>query len=600
MLATLRRHYKYFLIATAILVIPTFIMWGGYSRGVLEKRPGEQEVARVNGTPITAEELRRNLAAARQRLRAVLGDNYDPDMFEGAAFTQRALSDLISATLIRQEADRLRIRVSQEAAEKFLRSDPAFFKDGKFSAEEYNAFVNSPGIPWRNVYEDLKRRIRIERLISNVESGAKLSESELREEYGLRNEKVKVKYLALNPSQFEDEVSVGEEELEQYYAENRQNFVEPEKVRVKYAVVPIAPSDSDRQAVLDKAKSVLAKAKAGEDFAELAKQYSEEPGASDNAGDMGWSEEQFLSKAVAASVSQLGEGELSDVVETERQQAYLLKCEGRKEEDDKKQIKLRRIVFNLGPSVDTQEELASQIDALVREAHENKSLDVAAEKLGMEVKEAGPFSRRDRFVPGIGMDSADFVRTAFWLQEPDDLSDVIITRNAYYVLQLEERTESRLRELSEVEEQVRNGLIRREGLALAHKKATEIASRITSLDQLEQVDEELASSVKASEPFTRSGYVPGVPGDRDFYNMAFALEPGTLSTPILGRNGAYILEVVERIPADEEQFEKDKETFSEQLTNEKTRMLTEDWQKWLQAKADIRLNEELLAELAGG
>jgi peptidyl-prolyl cis-trans isomerase D len=613
MLATLRRHYKYFLIATAVLVIPTFIMWGGPGR-MLQKRPGEEEVARVNGTPITAEELAHSMAAARQRLRAALGENYDPDMFEGGALVQRVLNDLVTARLVSQEVDRLRIRVSHEAVEEWLRNQPQFFEDGKFNAEEYNAFVSRTDIPWDSVYEDLRRSIRLDMLVAGVESVAKLSEPELREEYRLRNDKVKVKYLAFTPSQFEDEVTVTDEEIQQYYAENQQSFIEPEKIRVQYVTVPIAPSDSDREAVLEKARDVLAKARAGEDFAELAERYSEEPQASENAGDMGWREERLLSGAIASAVSELKEGDLSDVVETERQQVCLLKCEGRKEEDGTTQVKLRQIVFDLAPSEETQEKLASQIDAVMKAAHESKSLVAAAEKLGMEVEEAGPFSERDRFLPAIGMDSQEFVRTAFWLQEqhdqmqeqedaseePTDISDVMITRNAYYVMQLAGRTERGLRELSEVEAQIRNAVMRRKGLALAHTKATELASRLTSLDQVKQVDEELAASVKESEPFTRTGYVPGVPGERDFFNAAFALEPGKLSPPVLGRSGAYLLEVVERIPVDEKQFEEDKEQFREQLVRQKVNMLTEDWQWWLQARADVRFNEKLLAEMAGG
>ncbi len=580
---------------------------------MLQKRPGEQEVARVNGTPITAEELAHGVAAARERLRAALGDSYDPAMFEGGALAQRVLNDLVIARLVRQEVDRLRIRVSHEAVEEWLRNQPQFFRDGKFDAEQYNAFVSRTDIPWEAVYEDLKRSIRLNTLVASVESGAKLSEHELREEYRLRNEKVRVKYLALNPSQFDDEVSVNDEELQQYYMENQHIFVQPEKLRVKYVRVPIAPSDSDRQAVIEKARDVLAKAKAGEDFAELARRYSEEPGALDDAGDMGWREERFLSGAIASAVSELKEDDLSDVVETEQQQVCLLKCEGRKEKDGTTQVKLRRIAFDLAPSEETQEKLASQIDAFMKEVYETKSLDVAAEKLGMEVEDAGPFSERERFLPGIGMDSPEFVRTAFWLQkhhdemqkqddrsrEPTDISDVIITPNAYYMLQLAGRTEPGLRELSEVQAQVRNAVMRRKTLALAHAKATELASRLTSLDEVKQVDEALASSVKESEPFTRTGYVPGVPGERNFFEAAFALEPGTLGRPILGRNGAYLLEVIERIPFDEEQFEQDKEQFREQLARQKINMLTEDWQRWLQARADVRFNEKLLAQMAG-
>jgi len=600
MLVTLfREKYKLFLGVIAVLVTIAFVLsGGGFSRAILGRRPGQEDVAKVNGKPISARQLVARRMEMLGRLRVMMGDNFDPDMFGSVDFTQRALNDLITAELLDQESKRQGIQATREDAEELLRSNPAFFEDGKFNTDLYNAFVSRTDIPWNDYYEDLKREVRVGTLLANVQKAVKVSESELREEYRLRNEKVKVKYIALNPSQFEDEVDVTEEMVKDYYGKNREAYREPEKVRVKYVVVPIVASDADRETVLGKARNVLDKAKAGEDFGELAKRYSEAPGAADNSGDMGWIEERFLPKAVAEAVSGLPEGELSDVVETERQEVGLYRCEGRREQEGKKEIKLRRIVFNLTAGMETREELASRIDAFARDARESESLDAAAEKHGMEVKETDLFGERDRFVQGIGMDSRDFVRTAFWLKESESkVSEVVMTANAYYVIELAETSESRVRELAEVEQQVRNAVIRQEGLALAHKKVVELASRMSRLDDLQTVDEELASSVKESEPFTRGGYVPGVPGDREFYNVALALDPGKLSEPILGKNGAYLLEVVEKIPLDEKKFEEEREEFKEQLMDEKARMLIEDWHSWLRARADIRLNEQLIAKL---
>ena len=594
-----REKHKVVLIVLAVCVTIAFVLSGGaylLSGG----RPSEGDVAKVNGTPISARELVARRMEMVERLRAMMGDNFDPAMFGSVDFTQRALNDLVSAKLLDQESKRLGIRATRENAEELLRSDPMFLgEDGKFNADRYNAFVSNPNVRWNEVYANLERRIRVNTLLANVQNAVKMSESELRQEYQLRNGKVKVRYLALNPSQFEDEVEVTEEMINDYYIRNQQGYTEPEKIRVKYVVVPIAASDADRQAVLDRAGKVLDRAKAGEDFADLARRYSEAPDASENAGEMGWIEERFLPETVVSAVSQLAEGEPSEIVESEQQEVGLYKCEGRREEDGKKEIKLRRIVFKLAAGVETRETLASQIDELANEALESKSLDAAAEKLEMEVKETGLFSQRDRFVQGIGMDSQTFVRSAFWLDDDNKISDVVMTANAYYVLELAETKESRVRELDEVEAQVRNAVTRQEGLVLAQNKAADLASRINRLDDLKTVDEELASSVKESEPITRSGYVPGVPGDRQFYNAAFALDPGKLSAPILGKNGAYLLEVIEKVPFDEEKFKEEKEKFKEQLTDQKMRMLTEDWHGWLRAGAKVRLNEKLLAELSG-
>jgi parvulin-like peptidyl-prolyl isomerase len=308
-------------------------------------------------------------------------------------------------------------------------------------------------------------------------------------------------------------------------------------------------------------------------------------------------DESVLPDEVTAAVAELDNDELSDIVETQ-QGVYIYKCEGRKEEEGKKQIQLRRIEFKLAASAETRDKITTEVDTLWEEAISSESIESAAENLGMEVKETSLFSNRDRFIQGVRPNAAQrFVSAAFALKEENPLSNVIRTPEAFYLLELLERQESRIRELSEVEELVRTRVVSQEALVLANKKAAEIASQITSLDDLEGVDENLASSVKVSEPFTRRGRVEGVAGDREFHSNAFASELGKLSGPILGRNGVYFLEVIETIPIDAEKYEQEKDKLKQSLLARKKRLLSRDWQRQLEARADIRTNDALLAEL---
>jgi peptidyl-prolyl cis-trans isomerase D len=594
MLTVFRRHHKAILIGVCIFIIPAFILWGG-ARTAGKGGPGEGEVAKVNGAVITVNDLTMEATRIRQNYQRAMGNNYNPDLLGATVLTQRALSQLVSEKLVIQESKRLGVRVTREDIEERLRS--LFEVDGKFEAERYNAFVSQERYPWSDLYEDLEFQIRQERLLADVEGGVKLSENELEREYRLRHEKVKVKYLALNPSEFESEVAVTEQMLKDYYDLNSANYVEPEKVKVKYVEARIEPSESDIQAVRERARNVLAKAEEGEDFTELAKRYSEAPDAAEKAGDMGWMDESVLPDEVTAAVAELDTDELSATVETQ-QGVYIYKCEGRKEEEGKKQIQLRRIEFKLSASAETRDKITTEVDTLWEEAVNSESIETAAENLGMEVKETSLFSNRDRFIQGVRPNAAQrFVSAAFALKEENPLSNVIRTPEAFYLLELLERQESRIRELSEVEGLVRTRVVSQEALVLANKRAADIASQITSLDDLEGVDENLASSVKVSEPFTRRGRVEGVAGDREFHSNAFASELGKLSGPILGRNGVYFLEVIETIPIDAEKYEQEKDKLKQSLLARKKRLLSRDWQRQLEARADIRTNDALLAEL---
>jgi len=599
MLGTFRKHYKKWLIGIAVLVIPTFIMWGGYYQGrTSRRRPEEDEIAKVNGVPIRGGDLQARLSQMQRSFQEAMGDNYDPDMFDSHMMAQRALNELIGRVLLLQESNRLRINVSQEAVEARLRDLPVFKTDGKFNPQKYNQFVAQQGYDWSELSDSLKTEIRNERLLTDVEESAKLTDNELREEYRLRNEKIKVKYLAVKPAQFEPEVKLTDDTLKEHYENNRESYMEAETVVVKYVAVKIAPTDADRQAVRKRSEDILARAKTEPDFSVIARRYSEAADVADNGGEVGWVQEALLPPALAAAVSKLKEGELSGIVETE-QALYIFKCEGRKVEEGKKQVKLRQMLLKLSASADTHEKIASQVDVLVKEAQSSHSLETSAQKVGVQVKETRPLSRTERFIEDVGMDSPAFMRAAFGLKEPGELSSAVITPRAYYVLQLVERKDAHIREFADVKESINKELARLEALKLARKKVTELAGGIKSLDDLATVDKTLAATVKVSEPFTRMGFVPEVAGDRAFFNAAFSAQPGKLSPPILGTNAAYLLEVIEKTPFDEQQYAENKEKFREQLLRQKKTMILGDWEKWLQAKADIRRNDELFREIIG-
>ena len=111
MLVTLfRKKYKLVLGVIAVFVTIAFVLsGGGFSRVMLGGRPGEGDVAKVNGIAISARDLVARRAQMLARLRTMMGANFDPDMFGSIDFTQRALNDLIASALLDHESKRLGI-----------------------------------------------------------------------------------------------------------------------------------------------------------------------------------------------------------------------------------------------------------------------------------------------------------------------------------------------------------------------------------------------------------------------------------------------------------------------------------------------------------
>lgn len=113
-------------------------------------------------------------------------------------------------------------------------------------------------------------------------------------------------------------VELSDEELMAFYEENPSYFETPESVSAAHILIQLGEgaSDADRAEALRKIEAVAARVEAGEDFAELAKEYSEGP-SGPNGGDLGSFQRGRMVPAFEEVAFSLSPGEVSGVVETQ-------------------------------------------------------------------------------------------------------------------------------------------------------------------------------------------------------------------------------------------------------------------------------------------
>ena len=110
---------------------------------------------------------------------------------------------------------------------------------------------------------------------------------------------------------------VTDEDVKKFYEDNPQYFEKPEQARVAHILVLTqGKSDDEKAAAKTKIEDLLKKAKAGDDFAALAKEFSEDPGSKDQGGEYTFPRGQMV-PAFEESAFTLKDGEISGVVETE-------------------------------------------------------------------------------------------------------------------------------------------------------------------------------------------------------------------------------------------------------------------------------------------
>ncbi len=122
-------------------------------------------------------------------------------------------------------------------------------------------------------------------------------------------------YVARNSDQTAVEVS--EEELRDFFEAGRNTIQQrPATVTFKQVLLTVAPSDSSRAEALALTEGLVERARAGGDFAELATEYSQDPGSAQAGGDLGWFRRGNFADEFDEAAFQLLEGGISDVVET--------------------------------------------------------------------------------------------------------------------------------------------------------------------------------------------------------------------------------------------------------------------------------------------
>ena len=118
-------------------IVIVFVFWGV---GSFRSQRGDK-IATVNGEPITLDEYRDTFDNLVEQLRRRFGNNLDEDMIEKLQVKKQALNQLISNTLLLQEAKRLKFRVSDTELASAISEIPAFQRAGTFDPQLYRNVI---------------------------------------------------------------------------------------------------------------------------------------------------------------------------------------------------------------------------------------------------------------------------------------------------------------------------------------------------------------------------------------------------------------------------------------------------------------------------
>jgi len=594
MMQQLRESTKVVMVIVAIAFVGLMVFeWGMDLSGTATQATGPNQLGSVNGTPIEVEEYQRQYQILSDQAQQQAGDQglsaEQLDQIE-----EQAWDDVVSLTLLQQQARRLGLDATEREIIEYIRYNPppdmrnlpAFQTDGRFDLEKYQQALAEPSLApqWARYEEQIRSRLPILKLQEQVVAGVTVSEEELLDAYRERNEQARIAYLHLDPDVLVPaaNVEVTDEEVRATYEENRDDYRRAPSAKIRYVAFrpPVTPADSARAKAL--ADSIAELARSGEkDFEDLAERYSDDGSTAQNGGDLGFVDLDAMDPAFAEAARGLEEEETSDPALTPFGW-HVIQYGGTTEQRGKTLHRLRHVLIAIEPSSEAVDAARDEARAFARGASES-SLEEAAAEADVEVNDP-PLFEEGVVVPGLG--AAPPVAEFAFANDAGSVSGPLRFDGAYFVVKVDERYPAGYIALSEVAPRIRERLLREKQLEAVREMAPEIA-RVVADEGLEGAADRYGLEVRTSNRFTRTNNITGIGSGTPVAGAAFGLATGQTAGPIETERGLYFIRLIEKDPYDPARFEQQKETLRQQLGQEKVQRVFASWFESVRERADV-------------
>ena len=612
------------------LIIISFVFWGVGSQLMTS---GNDSAAVVNGDKVSFDDFNQAVQVDRNRMTQQFGDSLGSEYFETENYKRGILNRLVESELLKQEASKFSYDVRPERIKEYIESAPALQIDGKFSKEAYANYLKSvrksPEMLQVQIEDELKTSaipLMISETAFSLDSEIKkqnqlskqkrnfdyfelsandfmdkveVTDEEIENHYTefgndyMTEEKVSVNYIELSAADVASEVEVTDEEVATYYTAKKDSLTNPEKRKASHILLPV--SGDDAESVKAEIEKVAARIASGEDFVEVAKEVSKDPGSAPNGGDLGWVSKGDMVKPFEDKLFSMNEGEISEPVLSdfgyhiikldEIQLPNIPTLDEIKETlvDELKQEKSKELFLTK----------ADELDTIVIDS--DNVLEVAAENFGLSVQTTEAFTRRG----GIGVSAnQNFIQAAFsdTVKTDSETSQMVdLGENHIAYLHINEHMLPTKKPLEEVSDIIKNKLKTEKSKEMAQK---EVETLVDAINKGEKTLSEAAN--EHEKTVTEAVDVERIGSKQPFMLVknVFSLKLDSESNKVVkvdssGNSYAVVMLKAVNNPDSESLTEEDKSQIASQIERTSTNNEVVNFTNYLKSKADVNINEKI-------
>jgi peptidyl-prolyl cis-trans isomerase D len=593
------------------------------------------DVASIGSESISAREFQTAYRTSVDRMRGQI----TPEMMRAFHFERQILDNLITQHVMIEEARRLGLDVTPAEVEQKILENPVFRENGVFIGRaRYEAILSQNNFSVEDFESAMTNEILRDKLRSFVTASVNVTDKDVEEEYKRRNEKAKIDYFVIDAAKLDNKVTVSEKDERDYYEKNKAKYTIPEKRKAKYVFFESlklraeskATDDELRQyyeqhkdeytlpervkaqhilfktqgktpeeieKIKEKARGVLERAKKGEDFSGLAKQYSEDSTAA-AGGDLGdFGRGQMVPEFEKAAFS-MGVGAISDLVQTQFG-IHIIKVNSKQERRERPFEEMKEAVR---PIVETRKaeqrgsELAQQaaVDLV-----SNKDLDAVAKKYNAQVKET-PLIEPGQAIPDLG-NAAELDRRMFTMNK-GEIGTALQVDRGYVVPQVVDIVAAHPASFEEARDKVAVDVKAEKTKELAAAKAKQAEEMVKSGKDLATTAKAVEAEIKTSDLLTRGSAIPEFGSIGELDKEVFSLPIGKPGTPLSVSGKTIAFAVKERQAMNPDEMKKSIDTVrSEMLPQRRDLYFTayiQDVRKKMESNKKIKINDSVVTQIA--
>jgi peptidyl-prolyl cis-trans isomerase D len=622
MLQNIRDNSQGWIAKTIIGIIVALLALTGVD-AIFTSTSNSQNAADVNGEKITSTELSQAVEMQRRQLLQQLGRDFDASLLDEKLLREAALNGLVERTLLLGSAKDAQFAFSSQALDQLILKTPEFQVDGQFSAERFDQVIRQMGYSRLQFRQMLEQEMLIGQLRAGLANSGfvtdaqvqafaalekqtrdfatltlkadldavTLSDDDIKAYYNaqasqfMSPEQVVLEYVELKKDAFFDQVEVTDEALQAAYQSEIANLAEQRRAAHILVEVNDTLNDDQAQAKLLEVKKRLDQ---GEDFAALAKEFSDDSGSAGEGGDLGFAGPGVYDPAFEEALYALSEKAVSAPVRSEFGW-HLIKLLGVQAPEVPTFASLEEKLQHDLKARQVEQRFVEVSKDLEDSAFEASDLAQPAQELGLQVKTTEAFGRQGG-TEGVSA-NRQVIQAAFSdevLEDGSNSSVIELDPNTVIVVRVKEHNKPEQLPLEQVADSIRAQLIKvRASEAVKAKAEEQLAALRDGQTPVAQADAQQAWNVIEAATRSQEGVEPAVL--QALFRMP---KPETTDKPTFAgvslNNGDYVLIRLNGVSQPEQALsDEDKAMYSRFLASRVGQQDFAAFRKQLEEKADI-------------